>query len=313
MWHYSSNFSAYLALTVAMFLWGSSFIALKLAFMGFDPMTAIFGRMFCAALVMLLVFPRFKTVRRQPGDLGLLLMMALFEPCLYFIFEGYALTLTSASQAGMISAMMPLMVAVSAFFILGEKIRLKTLAGFFIAVAGGIWISVFSHSSENAPNPALGNFLEFVAIACASGYTICAKYLSPRYHPLYLTAVQSFMGAVFFFPLMLVSPAGIPQSFQLMPTLAVIYLGVVVTLVAYTCYNYGVSRIPVGQASAFINLVPVFTILLGWMILGERFGLLQFFGVILVFAGIIISQLKDSDDSTLTASLQEITSRKANT
>lgn len=281
-----------MALIAAMFLWGSSFIALKLAFEAYDPMTAIFGRMFFAALVMVFVFPRFRRVTRKPGDIKVLLLMAFFEPCMYFIFEGYALKFTTASQAGIVSSMMPLMVGISAFFILKEKICLRTVGGFIIAVAGGIWISVFSVSSEGAPNPALGNFLEFLAIGCASGYTICARYLSARFHPLYLTAIQSFLGAVFFFPLMLLSPAGIPSSFPLIPSLSVVYLGVVVTLVAYTCYNYGVSKIPAGQASSFINLVPVFTIVMGWMILGESFTLVQSFGVIIVFSGVVLSQWK---------------------
>ncbi|WP_045211367.1 DMT family transporter [Desulfonatronovibrio magnus] len=283
----TANLKAYTALIVAMFLWGSSFIALKLAFVSFDPMTAIFGRMLCAAVIMFFIFPRFKRVVRKPGDIKILLLMAFFEPCLYFIFEGYALKFTSASQAGMVSAIMPLMVAVSALFLLKESVNLKAIMGFTLAVAGGIWISIFSESTESAPNPVLGNFLEFIAIACASGYTICARYLSLRYHPLYLTAVQSFLGAVFFFPLMLISPAGVPTEFPLVPTMSVVYLGVIVTLVAYTCYNYGVSKIPAGRASAFINLVPVFTVVLGWIVLGERFTLIQFAGVILIFGGII--------------------------
>ncbi len=298
MWYNSVNFKAYLALILTMLLWGSSFIALKFAFVAFDPMTAIFGRMLCASLIMIFVFPKYRRVTKRPGDLKILLIMALFEPCLYFVFEGYALKFTSASQAGIVSSIMPLMVAISAFFILQEKIRLRTLIGFIIAVAGGVWISIFSQANEHSPNPILGNFLEFLAIACASGYTICARYLSLRYHPLYLTAVQSFLGTLFFLPLMIISPSGIPSSFPLIPVLSVIYLGVVVTLVAYTCYNYAVSKIPAGQASSFINLVPVFTIILGWMILGERFTLIQFMGVIIVFAGVTLSQWKGSQNKS---------------
>ncbi|MCA1742379.1 MAG: EamA family transporter, partial [Desulfonatronovibrio sp.] len=57
------------------------------------------------------------------------------------------------------------------------------------------------------------------------------------------------------------------------------------------------SKIPAGQASSFINLVPVFTIILGWMILGERFTFIQFMGVIIVFAGVALSQWKGSEDT----------------
>ena len=54
-------------------------------------------------------------------------------------------------------------------------------------------------------------------------------------------------------------------------TLALIYLGTLVTVIAYGLYNFGVSRIPVSQASAYINLIPVFAVILGFTILGERF------------------------------------------
>lgn len=56
-------------------------------------------------------------------------------------------------------------------------------------------------------------------------------------------------------------------------------------------FNQNLNIIPAGQASSFINLVPVFTIILGWMILGESFTPLQFLGVVLVFSGVIITQL----------------------
>ena len=63
-----------------------------------------------------------------------------------------------------------------------------------------------------------------------------------------------------------------------------------ITFVAYTLYIYGVSKIPASQASAFVNLVPVFAIILGWLILDEKFTWLQSVGVGLVFLGVFVSQ-----------------------
>ena len=219
-----------------------------------------------------------------------MLLMALLEPCFYFIFEGNALKYTTASQAGMITAIFPILVALIARIILKEKVTAKTISGFFLAIAGIYWISYLTETSDFAPCPILGNFLEFLAMICAAGYTICVKYLTGRYHALFLGALQSFVGTIFFAPFLFFSAHGIPDDFPLWPTLAILYLGSMITFVAYTLYNYGVSKIPASQASAFVNLVPVFAMILGWLILDEKFTWKQSIGAGSVFMGVFVSQ-----------------------
>jgi drug/metabolite transporter (DMT)-like permease len=288
---YTSNLWAYLGLVTAMILWASSLVALKLAFRGYDPMVVIFGRMLVASFCFLPFVPRFRsanTFRRR--DVPTLLFMALCEPCLYFIFEARALELTTASQAGMITALLPLMVAVSARFVLKESLSRRMLTGFAMAIAGAIWLSLAGEASAEAPRPLLGNFLEFVAMVCATGYIISLKRLTSRYTPFFLTAIQAFVGAIFFFPALWLPSTAWPTQWPWGPTLAIIYLGAVITLGAYGLYNYGVSRIPASQASVFVNLIPVFTVILGWLILDERFSRAQYLASALVFVGIYISQ-----------------------
>ncbi len=72
--------------------------------------------------------------------------------------------------------------------------------------------------------------------------------------------------------------------------LAVIYLGAGITLGAYGLYNYALSQLPAGRVSVFINLIPVFTVMLGFMLLGERFTPTQFAASILILTGVIVSQ-----------------------
>jgi drug/metabolite transporter (DMT)-like permease len=81
---------------------------------------------------------------------------------------------------------------------------------------------------------------------------------------------------------------------------SILYLGVFVTLGAYGLYNYGMSKIPAGQASAFVNLIPVISMLLGWAWLGERLNAAQLAGVAVVFGGVLLSQEwrgADKDDA----------------
>ncbi len=286
-----SEFIPTASLLLAMVLWSSSFVALKIAFRSFDPMVVIFGRMVVASLCFLFFFRHFKkTVFYRNGDMKYIVFMAFCEPCLYFLFEAKALVNTTASQAGMITAMLPLLVAVFAHIFLKEHITRKTITGFSIAIIGACWLSLGGKPTETAPNPILGNFYEFLAMVCATGYVITLKRLTDNYSPFFLTAIQAFTGSIFFMLFMFLPSTTIPTHFEPVSTLAVIYLGSCITLGAYGLYNFGVSRIPASQASAFINLIPVFTIFLGWLILGEKFTPIQYAASVLVFAGVFISQ-----------------------
>lgn len=279
-----------LALTAASILWASAFIAFKLAFLAYDPMFVLFARMFVACVCFLPLAARFRNQVYLPGDWKPILLMSLFEPCLYFLFETAAIKNTEAAQAGMIVAMLPLLVAIGAHFFLKEKVTPRTWAGFGLAVSGAALLSVQSGATENAPHPALGNFLEFLAMCCAMGYTILLKKLSARYSPLFLTATQALIGCLFFLPLMFLPGQRLPTEFVLIPALSVLYLGAAITLGAYGLYSYGVSKIPASQASAFINLIPVATVLMARFTLGEVFGPGQYLASALVLAGVFVSQ-----------------------
>ena len=202
------------SLILAMLLWASSFVALKLAFRGYHPMQVIFGRMFIASLCFVIFIPSFRKLNWRRRDLKYLLIMAVCEPCLYFIFEAKALQLTSASQAGMITAMLPLLVAILAWGLLKEQITRQTLAGFILAILGACWLSLASDTSTDAPDPLLGNFFEFLAMVCAAGYTVSLKHLTNNYPPLFLTAFQAFVGSLFFFPFLLLPEIGFPADWD---------------------------------------------------------------------------------------------------
>lgn len=280
------------ALLGAMVLWGTSFVATKLAYTAFHPMATVAVRMWVASAALLTVWPKLRGSQYRSGDLKWLLLLALCEPCLYFIFEGYALRYTSASQAGMVTATLPLLVAVVAAWTLKEKISRNMLLGFTLGMAGVVWLTLAGQPEASAPNPLLGNLLEFLAMCFATGYFITARRLSARYSSWVLTAAQAFVGAVFFTPFLLHSDVGLPSSPSWLALGATVYLGLAVSLGACWLYNFGVSRMAASLASAYVNLIPVFSVLLGWLVLGETFTLSQILASLVVFAGVAISQFR---------------------
>jgi len=284
-----------LALIGGMILWSSSYIALKIAFRAYDPLVVIFSRMLVGSICFLLVGLRYRyTIRYQKGDYRLILFMALCEPCLYFIFEAQAIVYTTASQAGMIAAILPVLVMVSAVFFLNERIRITGWAGALLAVAGAIWLTIESSPQVNSPNPPLGNFLEFLAMVCCAGYLVTMRKLAIRYSPFFLTAVQTVIGAVFFFPLLMLPVTKLPTTLNYPSAIATFYLGAVVTTGAYSLNNWALKYIPASRAASYVNLIPVFSVFWGWSVLGETLSLMQIYAAAVVLAGVWLIQKRES-------------------
>lgn len=282
------------SLFLAMFLWASSFIALKIAFSYYDPMVVIFGRMLVAAACFIFFLKYLIRFTYQKGDWRLLLLMVICEPCLYFLFEAHALQNTSAAQAGMITSMAPLLVGIGALYFLRERLSQQAWFGFSVAVVGAVWLSLAGTQTDDAPNPLLGNFLELCAMVCATGYTLCLKHLSQRYSTWFLTALQAFCGSIFFLPFLPFSGEGAVWglSWKWEGIWAILYLGILINIGAYGLYNLGVSKIKAAEASAYINLIPVFTLLMAYMVLNETFNFQQMCASALVLGGVFLSQWK---------------------
>ncbi|AGH81105.1 hypothetical protein PCNPT3_05815 [Psychromonas sp. CNPT3] len=277
-----------LALIVATFLWGSSFIALKYVIQIYDPTFVIFLRMLIVLCICVFLWRWVKRFKYQKGDYKYLLSMSLAEPALYFLFEGFAMQNTSASQAGILVSCLPLLVAFLAFYLLKEQLSKAILIGFTVCLSGSLLLTFLSPSSAQAPNPWLGNGLEFLAMICAAYYTISVKHLAGRYSPLSLIGLQGLSGTLFFAPFVYFN--GLPEVYNSDALLSILYLGAVVTVGAYGLYNYALIKVSVLTAAAFSNLIPIFTLFLSALILGERLNNVQWLSISIVFIGIAISQ-----------------------
>ncbi|TLP39655.1 DMT family transporter [Arcobacter arenosus] len=275
-----------------MFIWASSFIALKSAMQDLGEYTVIFIRMVTASLCFLYFIKDFLKYDFTKSDIKYIFLLALFEPCFYFIFEAKALIYTSASQAGMITSLMPIITAMAAGFFLKEIITRKLIFGSLIAMFGAVWLSVQATTSYSAPNPMLGNFLEFCAMICAAGYTIVARYLSNKYSALFITAIQVFIGAVFFFPFFIYEISTSSMQFTIEALSWSVYLGIVVTLGGYGLYNFALTKIEASKAAVFVYLIPIFTVFLAYMFLGEKLSSKELIASALILIGVFISQLK---------------------
>lgn len=292
-----------LAALAAALLWGGSFSATKTALAAFPPMTVMWLRMTLATLL-LLPFARNVLPRNvRPGDWKYLAATSLLMPCAYFLCEANALSLTTSAQAGVISSSVPLLVASGAAVFMHEPLPRRTLLGLCLSVAGVAWLSLSGAPEASAPAPLLGNALEFLAMICAAGSMLLIKKLSGRYGPWTLTAMQTIIGALFFLP-----GAGnvgtAPWDWPRGAALSILFLGGLVTLGAFGLYNWALSRLPAARVSAFINLVPLVAVALGWLLLGEALTLPQAMAAGLVLTGVGLSQAGGKKQKNETESLK---------
>ena len=288
----SARFIALACLSGAVLFWGVSFMATKTALeAGFTPMTVVWLRMAIASIAFAPFWRHLPRPRRQPGDLTWLGLACLLQAGIYYLAENYAITMTTSSQAGVISAIVPLLVAAGAWLFLHEHISARTIGGIVVSMVGVVALSAGATAGASAPNPALGNALEVLAMVSAAGATIALKHLLGRWDPWLLTGIQSLFGAVFFLPGALMSNPATWTHVSAVGWAAVAYLGVFVSLGAFGLYNMAMARMPASRAAIAINAVPLVALLAGWLVLDELLSILQVAGCVAIAAGVALAQI----------------------
>lgn len=279
-----------LAVLGAVVLWGASFSTMRIALQDLHPLSVMWLRMIIALACILPLYRTVSLSAYRKGDWKLLLAAVIFQPCLYFWLESAALGLTTSAQAGIISASVPLLVAVAAWLILKEPMSTRITAGLLLSVAGVAVLTLGGQATEAAPSPLLGNSMEFLAMVCAAANMILIRILGRRYDAWTLTVMQVVTGCLFFSPgigHLLEVPAG---TFDLQLVLILVFLGAGVTLGAFSLYNWAITRMPASTASAHINLIPVVAVGCGFAVLGETMNPLQMAAACVVLFSVLMTQ-----------------------
>ena len=164
-------------------MWGATFVSTKVLLNYFLPAEVLFTRAVLAFLALLIFYPhhlKLKNPRQELAFAG----AGLFGIVLYFMLENTALTMTYASNVGIIVACAPFFVAAMVgIFFKNEKSGLYFYIGFVIAIAGVILISMNGQKSFNL-NP-LGDGLAFLAMISWGAYSALVKKIGEWDYPDY--------------------------------------------------------------------------------------------------------------------------------
>lgn len=282
---------AWLPVTIAMVCWSFSFIWYKHVFVYYGPVTTTVLRLTFAIPLLIagsLVLRKLQVVRKE--HVKWFALLGFFEPFLYFVGESYGVSLISPTLAAIIISLIPLLSPFPARYFLKEKITWVNYMGILISVAG---VSLFVLGDNQPGDSRLsGIFLMLLAVVSAIFYTLMARKLTDHYSVFTIVSYQSVFGWIYFIPLFLFTEL---RSFAetglvfegLWPAFK---LAVFASSVAFLLYVYSIRQLGMARTNVFVNLIPVCTAILSWMILNENFGWLKMMGLAVVVGGLVFSQ-----------------------
>lgn len=271
-------------------VWGVTFISTKVLLADFTPVEILLLRFLLGWIALWLVCPHALAVRSRRDEL-LFALAGLSGVTLYFLLENMALTLTFASNVGVIVAVAPFFTALLAWRLLGDtRPGGAFMIGFVVAIAG---IACISRSgSEFALNPA-GDGLALLAALSWAIYSILVRMLAARgYGSLRATRRIFFYGLVCMLPILPVTGLSFQAADLLRPVNAanLLFLGLCASALCFVTWTFSVRRLGAVRAALYIYLVPVVTVLTSIAVLHERVTWLSGAGMALALTGLLISE-----------------------
>ncbi|KUO78693.1 MAG: permease [Desulfosporosinus sp. BRH_c37] len=274
-------------------IWGFSFLFTKETLDHTFPLQLL-GFRFGAAALLLTVLKLTGVIRinLQGKPTSSLLLLALFQPGLYFMGETWGVKWTSASEAGMVIALVPVAIATMAAIFLKEKLNSKQMLSIAASVLGVI-IIVSTKGKLQFGEHLWGILALLLAVFSAGAYSILARHSSKRFTPLEMTFVMMWAGTVIF------NILGIGQSvfegsfvvylkpLQTVSVLwAIFYLSVLSSVLAFFLSNYMFATLSVSQTAPIFNLITVVSVFSGVFFRGEQFSWIHAVGIMLIISGV---------------------------
>jgi drug/metabolite transporter (DMT)-like permease len=269
---------------------GLSFVATKYALRGFEPLLLALLRFALAGGILWVVWRlRFGRVRVSRAELGRLALLGFVSLTVYFSFENLGIARTSASEAAILIATIPLFVVILNTFTLRERNTARQWAGIVISFAG-IAALVLLGGSGAGGGGLTGNLLVLAASLSAAVYSILARRLLVSRPALFVTTFQNLFGALFMLPLAFAEAALVGVRHPT-PSAAggVLFLTVVCSITAYLLLNYAFRFIAASRVAVFINLTPIVAVASAYVLLGERFTPGQALAAAVVVAGVWVT------------------------
>lgn len=285
-----------LALIIANLIWGAAAPVFKFALQNIPPFTLAFIRFFFAALLFIhIAFQHWQKLSRR--QLTRILVGAFFAITINIGFFFLALPKTASINAPIIGSAQPIFLFLLSIFLLHEKPHKKVFLGILMSFFGVLIIilsplfmnGAMTYSVKEAAIE--GNIFLVIATFGAVMNTLIFKKVLKEVNIYQVTFISFLFGALNFFPLMYLELQ--QWSFTLLDYrgwVGIIFGVVFSSAIAYTLYNYGISKLEAQEVGIFTYIDPVIAVLLAVPLLQEYPTFYFYAGTLLVFLGIIVAE-----------------------
>lgn len=276
-----------LPLLVAVFcvLWSSAFAGAKLALADCPPLILLATRLLIAGSLMLaLAFLMDGRPAMRRRDVIALIGIGILNNAVYLGLNWTALTFTSSAYTAVLTSCLPLVVALFAGPVLGERMNLTKWAGIALGLIGVV--IVLRSRLADAHETLAGTLLIAGGVTALSAGTLAFKYFAPRGGVWTGNAVQCLAGGLALVPVALATESlgDIRFTANLFGGLA--FLVVAVSIGGYGLWFYLLTRSSATAASSLHFLMPPLGLFFGWLLLGEVVPPLDILGIAPIALGI---------------------------
>ena len=269
-------------------IWSSSFVIVKFGLETLGPLT-IAGLRYSLGALALAPFLLLRRGQNKPIPKKLWPRLVLIGISSYTIGNGalfWGLKYIPATTGSFLMGLIPLLVMIGGTIFLKEIPAIWQGIGVFISLAG----SVIFFSGGLEPGEPLGIAILVMGLVGFMAFSLLGRSIAREktLDTLILTTVPLIIGGLTTVCIALVVE-GIPQ-FTARSLWVVLWLALVNTSLGYYLYNLALRELTALEMNMVMNLTPLFTALLSWIMLGERLALLQGIGMAIMILGVVLVQ-----------------------
>ena len=289
-----SKVLTYIASIFAITLWGMSYIWTdKLIALNIPIFYFVFVRILLAGLVLFLfntAYGRIKRIQRQ--DMPKFLLLAFFEPFIYFICETFGLKLTgSPTLSAMVIATIPIFSIGAGIIFFKEKVNFINIIGILFSLVGIVMVAMAKGTLGE--HFIWGIVLLLIAVISEVGHASITKSLAGNYSSQIIVMYQFLIGAIYLLPLFIwkgIDGFNMEVYFSAEVWYPLICLAILCSSLAFSLWVSTIKNLGVAKSSIFSALIPVAAAIIAWVLGHEYLNSRQWIGIVISTAGVILSQ-----------------------
>ncbi|KAA0000329.1 MAG: DMT family transporter [Thermoplasmata archaeon] len=268
-------------------VWGGSFIAVKVAVGGLSPILLALLRFALASPAMLgIALLKRKSLVIHVKDVPAVVLLALTGVTLLYVFQFTGIKYTTATSAALLINTNVLFIAILSAILLKEVLSRKKIFGVICGFLGAALI--VTNGSLLVTRSFGGDMLIILSALCWAVYSVAGKKVMERYDPITINTHVFFLGTLLLVPFAFRDMAGATVSGEAWAI--IVYLALACSVFGYVAWYDALARMDATKVAIFLNLIPLFAILIAHVVLHERITTVTVIGAALILYAIYLTE-----------------------